>query len=115
MEKDIKIFVKDRHGQEKVLELPTNMGLNIMEACQSYDLPVAGVCGGMAMCASCHCYILSDHVPLLKGKEEQAMLDEAIHVRENSRLGCQILLTEDLDGLEIELAPEDQNDQDDEW
>jgi 2Fe-2S ferredoxin len=58
------------------------------------------------MCASCHCYILTDHVSLNRGGEEQAMLDEVIDFKENSRLGCQILITEALDGLAIELAPD---------
>jgi ferredoxin len=65
-----------------------------------------GICGGMAMCASCQCYILND-IPLPeKGDDEEAMLSEAFNVKPNSRLGCQIHLTEGLQGLEIQLAPE---------
>ena len=65
-----------------------------------------GICGGMAMCASCQCYIINDiEVPPINDDEE-AMLSEAFHVKENSRLGCQIQITESLDGLAVELAPE---------
>lgn len=106
MENIINIQVKDRVGDVHNLELPTDMGLNLMEACRSYELPVEGVCGGMAMCASCHCYIITNHVSLDRGYDEQAMLDDVDDVQENSRLGCQVPITNELDGLLIELAPE---------
>jgi 2Fe-2S ferredoxin len=60
----------------------------------------------MAMCASCQCYVLNDVISLDRNPDEEAMLDEAYHVKANSRLGCQIPITEDLEGLEIEIAPE---------
>jgi len=60
----------------------------------------------MAMCASCQCYVLND-VPLPeKSSDEEAMLWEAYHVKENSRLGCQIKIKPEIDGLEVQLAPE---------
>ena len=65
-----------------------------------------GVCGGMAMCASCQCYIDSDHDLPQMEDEEEAMLSEAFYVKDNSRLGCQIPIVEELEGLEIEMAPE---------
>jgi 2Fe-2S ferredoxin len=60
----------------------------------------------MAMCASCQCYVLSDHSLPHPSDEEEAMLSEAFFVRGNSRLGCQLRLTEGLNGLVVELAPE---------
>ena len=65
-----------------------------------------GVCGGMAMCASCQCYVLNDVLETERNEDEEAMLSEAYHVKPNSRLGCQILITTDTDGLAIEIAPE---------
>jgi ferredoxin len=104
---EIKIKVKDRKGIVHELEAPTNMAMNIMEICKAYDLPVEGVCGGIAMCASCQCYILSSDIELPQmNPDEEAMLSEAFYVKNNSRLGCQIPITPNLDGLEIELAPE---------
>jgi ferredoxin len=103
---DIKIKVTDREGNIHELDAPTDMNLNLMELCKAYELPVAGTCGGMAMCASCQCYILSDHELPEKTDDEEAMLSEAFYVKENSRLGCQLHLTEAMDGLEVELAPE---------
>ncbi|MDI1257027.1 MAG: 2Fe-2S iron-sulfur cluster-binding protein [Flavobacterium sp.] len=106
MAQDIIIKITDREGTIHELQAPTDMSMNIMELCKAYDLPVEGTCGGMAMCASCQCYVLND-VPLPEmGDEEKAMLSEAFYVKSNSRLGCQIPIKEAFDGLELELAPE---------
>jgi ferredoxin len=103
---DVLIKIKDREGVVHDLQAPTDMAMNIMELCKAYELPVEGTCGGMAMCASCQCYVLND-VPLPEmGEDEEAMLSEAFYVKPNSRLGCQIPITEGLEGLELELAPE---------
>ena len=103
---DIKITVIDREGVAHHLDAPTDMAMNLMEVCKAYELPVEGTCGGMAMCASCQCYILSDHELGEKNPDEEAMLSEAFHLKENSRLGCQIVMDQKLDGLKVELAPE---------
>ena len=78
-----------------------------MELCKSYELPVEGTCGGMAMCASCQCYVLSDHELPEKSDDEEAMLSEAFHVKENSRLVCHIPITHELEGIIVALAPEE--------
>lgn len=103
----IKVHVKDRNGVLHSLEAPTDMNLNVMELCRSYELEVEGTCGGMALCATCQCYILSNHELPEKSDDEEAMLYEAFNVKENSRLGCQLVLTPEIDGLEIEIAPDD--------
>lgn len=102
----VSITIIDRDNQSHILEAPTDINMNLMELCKSYELPVEGTCGGMAMCASCQVYIESNHVSLKRNNDEQAMLDEAWNVQQNSRLGCQIQITQDLDGLIIKLAPE---------
>lgn len=102
----IKITVVDRQGEEHILDAPTDMGMSLMELCKSYELPVEGTCGGMALCASCQCYVLSDTKLPEQSDDELAMLDQAFHVKSNSRLGCQIKLTNEIDGLKVELAPE---------
>jgi 2Fe-2S ferredoxin len=60
----------------------------------------------MAMCASCQCYIESNHELTEKLEDEDAMLSEAFNVKSTSRLGCQIQITNELEGLKIQLAPE---------
>jgi 2Fe-2S ferredoxin len=104
---DINISITDRTGEVHNIEAPTDMSMNLMEVCKSFELPVEGTCGGMAMCASCQCYILSDSTLPKKSDNEEAMLSEAYNVKENSRLGCQIFITSELDGLRVELAPEE--------
>jgi 2Fe-2S ferredoxin len=106
---DIKVKITDRDGVFHEVDAPTDMNMNLMELVRTYELApegTIGVCGGMAMCASCQCYIKSGHILPEKSDEEEAMLAEAFYVEPNSRLGCQIHLNESLDGLEVELAPE---------
>ena len=107
MSLDIKIYLTDREGKRHELVAPTDMQMNLMEICKAYELPVEGTCGGMALCASCQCYVESDHKLPKKSEDEEAMLSEAFYVKENSGLGCQIQMTPELEGLEIVLAPED--------
>lgn len=102
----INVTVIDREGVEHKLEAPTDMALNMMEVCKMSELPVEGTCGGMAMCASCHVYVESDHELSDKTDDEEDMLDEAFFVDDDkSRLGCQIKITDELDGLIVKLAP----------
>ena len=106
---DITLKIIDREGTAHEVLAPTDMNMNIMELVRMYELApegTIGICGGMAMCASCQCYVLNDVKIPKKSDEEDAMLWEAYNVKENSRLGCQIQITVAINGLEIELAPE---------
>ena len=79
-----------------------------MEIIRDHGLPIKAECGGACACATCHVYVdpgwASKLVP--PTDEEIDMLDQAFQVNECSRLSCQILMREDLDGLKITLAPE---------
>ncbi|WP_142784175.1 2Fe-2S iron-sulfur cluster-binding family protein [Changchengzhania lutea] len=106
---DINIKITDREGTLHNIVAPTDMAMNLMEVVRSYELApegTIGVCGGMAMCASCQCYVLSAVELPEMSDDEEAMLSEAFDVKKNSRLGCQIKMTPDMEGLEVELAPE---------
>lgn len=106
---DIKINIIDREGVAHCVEAPTDMNMNLMEVIRIHELApegTIGICGGMAMCASCQCYMLSQHELPEKNFEEEDMLDQAFHVQDNSRLGCQIFITPELEGLEVKIAPE---------
>ncbi|MEO0403662.1 MAG: 2Fe-2S iron-sulfur cluster-binding protein [Bacteroidota bacterium] len=105
MENIINITVIDREEKEHLLEAPTDMNMNMMELCKASELPVEGTCGGMAMCASCHMYVMSDHELPESSDDEEDMLDQAFFVEDNSRLGCQLHLTNDMEGLVVKLAP----------
>lgn len=106
MDQDVNITVIDRNGIPHELTAPTDMNLNLMEVCKLYELPVKGECGGMAMCATCQVYLESNHVLPEQNEAELDMLDQAFHVKSNSRLGCQIHIHPELEGLVVRLAPE---------
>ena len=106
---DITLKITDREGVKHEVVAPTDMSMNLMEIVRSYELAeegTIGVCGGMAMCASCQVYVLEGAEKLQPMEaEEDAMLAEAFYVEDNSRLGCQIAITPEIDGLEVQIAP----------
>lgn len=106
MKDTITLYITDRSGTTHTIEAPTDMNLNLMEVCKMSDLGVLGTCGGMALCASCQVYVDSDHELPSQSDAELDMLDQAFHVQPNSRLGCQLHINENLDGLKVTIAPE---------
>ena len=101
-----KIHVTDREGAEHTLE--ASEGWSVMEIIREAGLPIEAACGGCCACATCHVYVDEEYRDRLESPsdEEDRMLDEAYMVQENSRLGCQIPFSEELDGLKVTLAPE---------
>lgn len=106
MENTITVVIIDREGIRHELDAPTDMNMNVMELCRVYELPVEGACGGMAMCATCQCYLESDTTLPEQSDAELDMLDQAFYVKGNSRLGCQIHIHDAIDSIVLRLAPE---------
>lgn len=105
MKDEITITVTDPSGTLHTLVCPLEMGLTLKDICKAYDLPMEAMCGGMAMCATCHCYILNEEASLPdKNDVEEALLSELFNTQPTSRLACQIYLTAQMDGLSIEIA-----------
>jgi ferredoxin len=105
---DISIKITDRKGQTHEVKVPTDMALNLMQVVRAYELePIGtvGICGGMAMCPTCQCYVGNDVNLPEKREAEEATLSRLLHVKNNSRLSCQIPVTKELEGIEIVLAP----------
>tara|TARA_S200000501_G_scaffold278677_1_gene262601 strand:- start:74 stop:382 length:309 start_codon:yes stop_codon:yes gene_type:complete len=102
----MKIIVTDREGNKHILEGDTNSTL--MEIIRDEGGDIEAACGGCCACATCHVYIDEKWINKLNPIEddEESMLDQAFDVKKNSRLSCQINFNDDLDGLELELAPE---------
>ena len=100
------IKVTDREG--KVSDLKADIGSTIMEIIRDAGLDIEAACGGCCACATCHVYITNDKIKELNPIEddEDSMLDQAFNVKDNSRLSCQIEYKENLEGLELTLAPE---------
>ena len=80
-------------------------GINILRLAHKNDIDLEGACECSLACSTCHVYVHDDYFDLLPEavEEEEDMLDLAPFLQENSRLGCQVILSEELDGLEIEL------------
>ena len=83
-------------------------GWRVMEVIRDWGLPIKAECGGACACATCHVWVDSEWIAKLvpPSAEELEMLDGAFQVDERSRLCCQIIMSEALDGLALELAPE---------
>ena len=83
-------------------------GWRLMELLRDYKMGVEGLCGGICDCATCHVYVDEDWVERLPEprEEEEAKLDELPTWHENSRLSCQIIWSEELDGLHVTVAPD---------
>lgn len=101
----MKIIVTDQKGETR--ELEAIEGWRVMEIIRDYGLPIKAECGGCCSCATCHVYVDDGWMDKLHPMrdDEQDLLDTAPDVRDNSRLSCQILMSEDLDGLQVTLAP----------
>ncbi len=107
MGNEINITIIERNNISRSISGPDDMNLNLMELMKVHELPVEGTCGGMALCASCHVYVKTDHELPEMSNDEQTMLDESWHTKENSRLACQLPIHANINGLKVELAPED--------
>ncbi len=101
----IPIHVTDEAGKRHTLD--GIEGWRVMEIIRDYGLPIKAECGGACACATCHVYVATEWVDKLipPNSEETMMLDDAMAVEDNSRLSCQIILSPELEGLEVTLAP----------
>ncbi len=102
------IVVKNRDGAESRVAAQT--GISLMENIRDLDASVDAICGGLCSCATCHVFIAPDWTDRLPGRspEETMLLENSESFNpERSRLSCQILVTEELEGLSLEVAPSD--------
>jgi len=102
------LVVKNREGAETRVDAQS--GISIMENIRDLDASVDAICGGLCSCATCHVFIAPDWRERLPGRssEELMLLENSESFDpEGSRLSCQILVTEELDGLRLEVAPAD--------
>jgi len=101
----VRVIITDYEGKRHTLD--GIVGWRLMEVIRDYGLPLKAECGGACACATCHVYVSSEWFTKLipAHSEETMMLDDAMAVAEYSRLSCQIILSPDLEGLEVTLAP----------
>lgn len=93
----------ERDGSKREVEAP--VGLSVLEIAHKNDIDLEGACEGSLACATCHVVVDESSWDKLKpaAEEEEDMLDMAFGLEKNSRLGCQIIMTEELDGLIVRL------------
>ena len=102
------MFIHVRLPDGSVHRLEALEGWRVMEVIRDWGLPIKAECGGACACATCHVWVSKAWTEKLVPPtgEESEMLDGAFQVDERSRLSCQLIMSPELDGLEIELAPE---------
>ena len=91
-------------GQEHEIDVPN--GMTVMEGAVQNDIPgIDADCGGGMACATCHVYVKEDWFNKIPKKEdgEEDMLDMAFEPKTNSRLSCQIVVSDEIDGLEVSI------------
>ena len=103
----IKFIDKD----DNVIEVNAKEGLSILEVARKHDIDIEGACDGALACSTCHVIIGQDFFAKLPeaSEEEEDMLDLAFGLTSTSRLGCQIIVTADMEGLEIRLPSATRN------
>lgn len=106
MEDAINIHVQLEDGSRLTLEAPLDMGLSVMEILKANELDVPAICGGMAICATCHVEVLESGELPEPNDDEAFMLDSLPHATAGSRLSCQLRVTPALNGMVVRLAPE---------
>jgi len=104
----INITVLNKAGEERLLEVPEDMGLNLMEILKANEYNVLATCGGMAMCGTCHVQVLEGMDNLgAHSDAELDMLDTLPDAEPNSRLSCQLQINENMDGAVFKLMAEE--------
>ena len=100
----INITVENHAGERHLLDVPEDMGLNLMEVLKAYEYDILATCGGMALCATCCVDVLEGEEKLNEmTDDEYAMLDTLPDLLPNSRLACQLQLNPAMDGLVVKL------------
>ncbi len=96
-------------GSEKEVDAP--VGLSVLEIAHKNDVDLEGACEGSLACSTCHVIIDPEYFDKLKEptEDEEDMLDLAFGLTHTSRLGCQIIMSEELDGLKVRLPTATRN------
>ena len=96
------VFI-EANGRPKEVEAP--LGLSLMEVAHKFDIDIEGACEGSLACATCHVIVQPSWYERLEApsEDEEDMLDLAFDLQQTSRLGCQIVVTEEMEGMTVAL------------
>ncbi|KAA8495404.1 Adrenodoxin-like protein 1, mitochondrial [Porphyridium purpureum] len=105
----ITVYFIDR--DQRRIEVKAPLGANMLQVAHRNDIDLEGACEGSLACSTCHVYVDDKNFTKLKEPcdDENDMLDLAFGLKENSRLGCQIIATPELDGMELRLPSATRN------
>ncbi|XP_037811731.1 adrenodoxin-like protein 1, mitochondrial [Lucilia sericata] len=105
----VRVTYIDKNG--KRTEVKGKIGDNVLYLAHRYEIEMEGACEASLACTTCHVYVHDDYLDKLPEAEEKEddLLDMAPFLKENSRLGCQIILTKELDGIELTLPKATRN------
>jgi 2Fe-2S ferredoxin len=99
----------ERDGTRREVEAP--LGLSVLEVAHKHGIDIEGACEGSLACSTCHVIVDPEWYELLKAatEDEEDMLDLAFGLTQTSRLGCQIIMSNELDGLIVSLPTATRN------
>jgi ferredoxin len=105
----INITIEDRNGEQQDVEIPEEISLSLMEVLKASGYTILATCGGMALCATCHVQVLKGLEQLPEaGNDEMDMLDTLPDANFDSRLACQIRMSENLNGMIFKIRGDEQ-------
>lgn len=98
-------------ANDERVEIDAPEGLSILEVAHQNDIDLEGACEGSLACSTCHVIVEPDWFPKLEepSEDEEDMLDLAFGLTQTSRLGCQIIMTDELDGITVRLPSATRN------
>jgi ferredoxin len=104
----INLIIEDRNGHREPVEIPEDINLSLMEVLKASDHNILATCGGMALCATCHVQVLEGPEKYFHPTDlELDLLDTLPDAGSDSRLACQLRISEDMDGMVFRIKGEE--------
>jgi ferredoxin len=103
----ITLTIEDRDGQRRLVEIPEDINLSLMEVLKASDHHILATCGGMALCATCHVQVVEGPEQYFHASDtELDLLDTLPNAASDSRLACQLRIKGDMDGMIFRIKVE---------
>ncbi|KAG5174924.1 2Fe-2S ferredoxin-type domain-containing protein [Tribonema minus] len=106
---NVTINWRNKHGEVRTVDAP--VGMNLMRVAHKHDIELEGACEGVCACSTCHVILEDDIYAALPepSEDEEDMLDQAFGLTATSRLGCQVVVTPEMDGITVTLPAATRN------
>jgi ferredoxin len=104
----INLIIEDRDGSRQPVEIPEEISLSLMEVLKASEYNILATCGGMALCATCHVQVVEGPEKYFHPSEQELdVLDTLPDAGYDSRLSCQLRISEDMDGMVFRIKGEE--------